>query len=495
MVISTGDTLSTRLRELRRAQRRHDAHSAGSTRELVVVAFGVGAATMLLIVVLALASLLAAGSSLTGLTAAAGAMWLSVHQVPLTISEVTIGILPLLPTLVIVAIVARVTAGAASRRGRSEIAAVLLAAVAGPLLITVLSLALVMDGSTVLTVASPNVLVALACTVAVHGVGAGLGVCHGRWAEIGARLGVADWAPNALRAAAVAVVGLLSAGALLLVVRLVWQFSVVGDVLTQGNGVAGALGLTVLSILYLPNMVIGAAAVLVGADAHIGTAGGDLFSAHGGSVPPLPIAAVLPSTVSVAAPGLMLLTAIVAIVAARRASHVDPMRATRTVAATAGLAAVAMVLLTWIGGGELGELGSAGATVPATGVFTFGWFAVVGMVVTLVHGLLPSTRAARRAWYAGDDGVADLDNDLDAEDLEYGDLDSDDLDRDRFDTDDHDTDDHDTDGLLATGSGDLDAEGRDAFPGDDDPTVEVEPVRAPASMVFGVQYTDPDGRG
>ncbi|MGJ0119486.1 cell division protein PerM [Williamsia sp. MIQD14] len=476
MVISTGDTLSTRLRELRRAQRRHDAHSAGSTRELVVVAFGVGAATMLLIVVLALASLLAAGSSLTGLTAAAGAMWLSAHQVPLTISEVTIGILPLLPTLLIVAIVARVTAGAASRRGRSEIAAVLLAAVAGPLLITVLSLALVMDGSTVLTVASPNVLLALACTVAVHGVGAGLGVSHGQWARIGARLGVAEWAPNAMRAAAVAVIGLLSAGALLLVVRLVWQFSVVGDVLTQGNGFAGALGLTVLSVLYLPNMVIGASAVLVGADAHIGTAGGDLFSAHGGSVPPLPVVAVLPSTVSVAAPGLMLLTAIVAFVAARRAVHVDPMRATRTVAATAGLAAVAMVVLTWIGGGQLGELGSAGATVPATGVFTFGWFAVVGMVVTLVHGLLPSTRAARRAWYAGDEAF----DDLDPEDAEFDD----------------DLEAHDPEGVDAPAVDDADdsSEGRDGFPGDDEPTVEVEPVRAPASMVFGVQYTDPDDR-
>ncbi len=113
---------------------------------------------------------------MTGLTAAVGAVWLAAHQVPVTVSEVTVGVLPLLPTVGIVAAVARVTARAASRRSRSDVTAVVLAAVAGPLVITVIALALVMDGSTVVTVGVPNIAVALGATIAVHGVGAAIGL-------------------------------------------------------------------------------------------------------------------------------------------------------------------------------------------------------------------------------------------------------------------------------------------------------------------------------
>ena len=495
MVTSTGESLSTRLRELRRAQRRSAAHSAGSARELVVIAFGTSAITLLVIAVVALATLLSASSGLTGLTAAIGAMWLSVHQVPLTISEVTIGVLPLAPTIAVVAGVAAMTAGAAGpHRPRSELTSVFLAAVAGPLLITVLSLALVMDGSTVLTVASPNALVAFAWTIGLHALGAGLGLTRGRWREIGDHLGVAPWAPNAVRAAGIAVVGLLSAATLIVAVRIVMTHGTVGELIDAGHGFSGGLGLTVLSILYLPNLAIGTAAMLVGADAHVGTAGGDLFAAHGGSLPPLPVLAILPSGGAGSYGAvLMVLTAGVAVLAGRRALHVDPMRATRTVAGTAGLAAVAMVALTWLCGGQLGELGSAGATIPAAGVFTFGWFAVIGMVMVLIHGVLPGTRAARAAYYrgelVGDDAAA---NDAESDDraLDDGFDDLDDIDMDVEEP----VEVAGVDAPVDTGDDsalddDLAVDDRAQPAADDD----VEPPRrARADLVFGTHRTDSD---
>ncbi|GAA1456312.1 cell division protein PerM [Williamsia maris] len=503
MVTSTGESLSTRLRELRRAQRRSAAHSAGSARELVVIAFGPSAIALLVIAVIALATLLSAGSGLTGLTAAIGAMWLSSHQVPLTISEVTIGVLPLAPTIALVAGVAAMTAGAAgNHRPRSELTSVFLAAVAGPLLITVLSLALVMDGSTVLTVASPNALVAFAWTIGLHALGAGLGLARGRWREVGAHLGVAPWAPAAFRAAGVALVGLFSVATLVIAVRLVVAHGTVGELIDAGHGFAGGLGLTVLSILYLPNLIIGAAAMLVGADAHVGTAGGDLFAAHGGSLPPLPVLAVLPSGGGGPFGAVLLvLTAVVALLAGRCALHVDPMRATRTVAATAGLAAIAMVVLTWLGGGELGELGSAGATVPAAGMFTFGWFAVVGMVMVLIHGVLPGTRAARAAYYRGD-LLADVADDEDRLEDEYDDdrevaaHDDDELDvvtdRDPEDAGPRDGDRADADRDSA------DDRVVNVVDDDDEPASDVAdnvtqmPRRARADVVFGTHRTDSD---
>ena len=42
------------------------------------------------------------------------------------------------------------------------------------------------------------------------------------------------------------------------------SWTVVGDLIGRGGGAVGALGLTVLSVLYLPNVLIGAAAVVTG---------------------------------------------------------------------------------------------------------------------------------------------------------------------------------------------------------------------------------------
>jgi hypothetical protein len=405
MVTSTGAGLSTRLRELRRAQRLSAARSAGSTRELVVVAFAVGASLLIGIAVLVAVVLASADGGMAGLTAAVGALWLAAHQVPVTVSEVTVGVLPLLPTIGIVAAVARVTARAASRRSRSDTTAVILAAVAGPLVITVIALALVMDGSTVVTVGVPNVAVALAATVAVHGTGAGVGVLWARRSDptaprIREIVGAAPWAPFALRGAALGLLTLLSAGGVLVVGRLLWRWDAVGDLVAAGHGVVGGIGLTVLSILYLPNVIVGAAAVLVGAAAHVGPAGGDLFAATPGELPPLPILAVVPADAPTLAPLLLVLTAVAAIVTAIRTPFRGLVPAIRLAAAVGGLMAVAMVVLTWLAGGTLGEMGTAGATIPAAGLFTFGWWFVVGVVVALVRVALPSTRRelqARRA--------------------------------------------------------------------------------------------------
>ncbi|GAA2052739.1 cell division protein PerM [Williamsia deligens] len=473
MVTSTGAGLSTRLRELRRAQRLSSARAAGSTRELVVVAFAVGAVVLIGIAVLVALTLLTSDGGMTGYTAAIGSVWLAAHQVPVTVSEITVGVLPLLPTIGIVAAVARVTSRAAGRRSRSDAAAVVLAAVAGPLVLTVIALALVMDGSTVVTVGIPNVAVALGATALVHGLGAGIGLLLSRRGDPTAPalrevIGAAPWAPIALRSAARGLLALLAAGAVVVVGRLLWSWGTVGDILETGHGVVGYIGLTVLSVLYLPNVVIGAAALLVGADVHVGPAGGDLFAAHAGSMPPLPILAVTPTAVAVFAPLLLALTAVAAVVTTVRTPYLGLAHGVRVAAATGGLMAVAMVVLTWLAGGALGEAGSVGATVPAAGLFAFGWWFVVGVVVTLARAASPSTRRARLLGPTHDldelDDLDDLDPATDA------------------------VDPHD-------GSDDDDAP-RSAPPvdspqiaADDSPTLDIDPddlpQRAPASLVFG----------
>ncbi|HQV20975.1 MAG TPA: hypothetical protein PLC22_22020, partial [Gordonia sp. (in: high G+C Gram-positive bacteria)] len=97
------DNLASRLRQTRRDNRARRLAADGSPRELLIVAFGLPLITLVVLLVLIVATLLLAGSDIGGLTGTLGAAWLAVHQVPISLSGVTIGALPMLPTLLVVA--------------------------------------------------------------------------------------------------------------------------------------------------------------------------------------------------------------------------------------------------------------------------------------------------------------------------------------------------------------------------------------------------------
>ncbi|MFW0795676.1 DUF6350 family protein [Gordonia sp. CPCC 205515] len=408
------DQLASRLRQMRQLSRAQHSMSEGSARALVVVAFTVPVLTMALCVIAVLAILLLAGSGLSGVGTTVGALWLAAHQVPVTMSGVTIGVLPLLPTLAIAAATARMAWSAAGpERSGSELAAVACAAVGGPLLMTALALAVVMDGASVSQVQSPPALLAFAYTLGIHAAAAVIGICWRRHDETCQRFGIGAADRRGLRQGMVAVAALMACAAAIVVVRLVVRWHDLGQSIAGGNDFDGYLGLTLLSILYLPNAVVAAAAVLVGADIHIGTASADLLTAHPGPLPPLPIAVVLPQSAA-GTLGLLgfVVPASIAVIVALRCRDVDPLANVRSVVVAGAVAASVMALLATMSGGELGEFGAVTITVPTAGVFTLGWIVVVGLVVALIHGCLPATRAARI--------VAD-DEDWDDDELGYED--------------------------------------------------------------------------
>ncbi|SIR75699.1 cell division protein PerM [Williamsia sterculiae] len=392
-----GDSLVTRLRATRRARRTQAVTGTQSTRELFVIAFAVPIALILLLGLLTVITLLAAGDSFTGMVSTVFAMWLVVHHVPISVNELAIGVLPLMPTMVLVVAVAAVIGRVATPgRTRAELISLVLAALGGPLVITALGLAVVMDASTALPVQAPDPLTAFCWTAGVHGVGVGLGLGRGRWAQVGGVLGITWWGRQAVRTGLAGVLGLFVAAALMVAVRLVVNFDVTGELIRAGHTWSGMLGLVVLSVLYLPNVIIGAAGFLVGADVHVGTAAGDIVSSHGGSLPGLPVLAVLPDGgaghwMAV----LFVVPAVVAVVVGRRSLDIDPVRNAQRVAVAAAITATVMVVATALAGGDLGALGSAGINVPAAGVFAFGWIAVVGMVMALLVGCLPASLRER----------------------------------------------------------------------------------------------------
>lgn len=382
------------MRRLSRAQR---GLTEGSARELVVVAFAVPVVTMVVTVFAVAAVLLFAGNGFDGLGTTVGAVWLAIHQVPVTISGVTIGVLPLLPTLLVGAFTARMAASAAgSERAPSELIAVLFSAIGGPVLMTALSLAVVMDGASVTQIQSPPALPAFGYTLGLHAAAAAIGIGWRRRRDAYARFTVTPADRRGVRLGVVAVLALMACAALLVVARLILRWHVLGTLIADGNDFDGYLGLTMLSVLYLPNIVVAAASVLIGADAHVGTASVNLGAVHPGQLPSLPVLAVMPDS-SAGLAGLLglVVPAGIALLVALRCRDVDPVANVRSVGIAAAVAASIMVALSAMSGGALGEFGDAGVTIPTVGVFTLGWIMVVGLVVALIHGCLPSTRAAR----------------------------------------------------------------------------------------------------
>src|SRR6195256_2438435 len=67
------------------------------------------------------------------------------------------------------------------------------------------------------------------------------------------------------------------------------------DLYAITDSVFGQLSLTLLSVLYAPNVMIGTAAVAVGSSAHVGLATFSSFTVFGGDIPALPVLAAVPS--------------------------------------------------------------------------------------------------------------------------------------------------------------------------------------------------------
>jgi hypothetical protein len=141
---------------------------------------------------------------------------------------------------------------------------------------------------------TPNALRAFAGVLAVHGIGALLGV----GSKVGERalhaLRMPSWLPD--RWAAVAgLLALLGLSGAVTAASLVVHWGTMHELFAITDSFFGQLSLTVLSALYVPNVIVGTAAVAVGSSAHIGFATFSSFTVFGGDIPALPILAAVPS--------------------------------------------------------------------------------------------------------------------------------------------------------------------------------------------------------
>ena len=363
------------------------------------VAFGPSVVALVIIAAITLLQLLIANSDMTGAFGAIASMWLGVHQVPVSIGGRELGVMPLLPVLAMVWGTARTTAAAtAGIPSWFVIRWVVAAALGGPLLIAALSLAVIHDAASVITeLQTPNALRAFGGVLAVHAIGAALGV----WSRVGGRALAASrvaWLPDALRAGAAGVLALFGLSGLATAGSLVVHWAAMHDLYAITDSAFGQFSLTVLSALYAPNVIVGTSAIAVGSSAHVGLAAFSSFTVFGGDIPAMPVLAAVPTPplgpVWVA---LLIIGAASGVAVgqqcARRPLPVLPALAKLVVAALA--AAVAMALLGHAGGGRLGNFGDVGVDQVTFAPAVFLWFVGIGGLTVAMSGGITRRRPVR----------------------------------------------------------------------------------------------------
>ncbi|MGV0624746.1 cell division protein PerM [Mycolicibacter minnesotensis] len=361
------------------------------TRDLVRVAFGPSVVALTVIAAVTLLQLLIANSDMTGASGAIASMWLGVHQVPISIGGRDLGVLPLLPVLLMVAGTARTTAQATGGGAPwFVIRWIVASAVGGPLLVAAVALAVIHDAASVITeLQTPHALSAFTHVFVVHVIGAALGVAARLGRRVLVELRLPDWLADSARAAVTGMLALFGLAGAVTLASLVWHWGAMHEAYTITDSVFGQFSLTLLAMLYIPNVLVGAAAIAVGSSAHIGPALFSSFTALGGDIPALPILAAAPSPpLGPAWVALLIIGAASGVAVgqqcARRPLPLVP--ALVKVAVAALIAAVTMALLGLAGGGRLGNFGEVGVDQLTFGPAVFGWFAAIGALTVVMIG-------------------------------------------------------------------------------------------------------------
>lgn len=410
---------------------RHDRW-AGS---LVRVALLPSAAALLLAVVAVLVTLLTADGGLGGAPGAVGAMWLVLHQIPVQIDGVAVSVLPLAPTLVLIAGIARTAARAtAAEAAPRRQLQVLAAAAAGGLAATVIAVTVLDDSVDQVPLRGPGIPAVFAIVAAVHVVAAAIGVAvkvHRQWLD---RWAMPQWLPSAVRTGVAGMLALLSAGAVLIALALIVAWSQVAGIVEQETTAVGRIGLLVVSLLYLPNVIVFGTGVLMGGTVEIGAAGYSAFEVVPGPRPQLPVLAVLPDEpIGGAWQSLLLVGLAVSVLLARGLPvAVRGIEGVRMWAVVGMVAATLCATLASFAGGELGVFDTLGMDSWTMAGFALLWCAVVPALLATAAQLF-SERRAVRAGAAAEDGdtdrdrsTAEVDDDHDDESDDDPDAESDD---------------------------------------------------------------------
>lgn len=271
------------------------------------------AVVALTLVVVVLATVLLTSAPLAWLPTSIATAWFITNAGAISGGDIDISAIPLLPAIVVVGLISRNVYRSVKKRASINDLLLLLAwSLVIPLVLSGIAWFMLWDASKVYDVAPPDMAVALPRIVLLHLSALLLGFGPRLWKALLRRYGLPPVLADASRTAAAALAAVGVAAAIVIAVTFAAGFSRQTDMLAQypnmtGLGIAALSG---LSLLYLPNAVIGTMATLVGSEFHIGEASVSLFSIHLVPLPPLPLTAIIPASAPGWAMGLLVLPAI-----------------------------------------------------------------------------------------------------------------------------------------------------------------------------------------
>lgn len=370
-------------------------------------------------IVFALIALIATSSSMAALPATIAQFWLVVNMVPVVGQEHTIGFLPMLPGVLLAWTVARrVHSVVKDRISLADLGVLLACVLLLPVLLTLTAAAMLYDASVVYPVGVPNVAVAVGITLLLHGSAFAIGMGKRLWRALFKRYSVPEWVvdSSALAVKGLVVFGIVAFAAVIISLAIHYQ-EVAASV--SGYSTLGLIGAVVLSILYLPNAVVGAGTILAGSELAFGAGSFSLFGVNMVPLPPVPLAAALPASAHPWAVGFLVVTAIAIVYAVYRSiPRVGP----ALVAAV--LAGLYTLILVVFASGNLGVYGFVGPSIWMTVGFITAWFALVlllacAVVSIISRGMEKRLEEAEAAAIAEDEAAEEHELDHDGEAAEH----------------------------------------------------------------------------
>ncbi|MCQ9343890.1 cell division protein PerM [Corynebacterium kozikiae] len=345
---------------------------------------------LLLSIAFALIALMSTATSMAALAAGTAEAWMVFQLIDVHGRGQQIGVLPMLPALLMVwGFSRRIYRAVKERVSLADLAVLAVLTLGVPLIVTLVMWGMLLDASVVYDLTEPHLGRAIGMTLLLHATAliAGMGVRL--WKALARKFGVALWIIDAAKAAAISVGLLLAVSLAVYAVSLAvhWQQVQASTSTFTQWGTAGAWG---LSVLYLPNVAVGALAVMFGSEVYLGAGGVSLFGVNMVNLPPLPILAGIPSSAAAWAPALLVVVLGVLVWRVYRAGgsgvagEVGKHWGFLGSLTQAGIAALIMLLLVIAAGGNLGVYGEFGPNLWLTPLFAFVW---VGYVLAAAAGV------------------------------------------------------------------------------------------------------------
>ncbi|MDK4305135.1 cell division protein PerM [Corynebacterium pseudodiphtheriticum] len=338
---------------------------------------------ILSIVAIAVGALLSTSQSIALLPTITATAWLVFHAAPVAGDGVVLASVPLLPALITFALSARqVRVSVRKRFSIIDLLMIFVWSLVTPLLFTVVALLMLADAQTVYPVTVPPIGSVMFSVALVHLLAFVFGLGPKAWRALARRYGIPQSILEGVVIGAKTLLWLCLAAVIVAVIFLVVGWGRQAEVMAaypQASG-SGRLALVMLSLAYIPNIIVGVGGVLLGSEYQFGAGSVSLFETHLVPLPPLPVMGMVPPTsASWAWIGLFIPVAVIIVVMLR-------MRPSPVMTLSAGFTAwVLTAVAAYLSGGQVGAYSNTGLPVLWTASLALIWVGGIALAVTLMQ--------------------------------------------------------------------------------------------------------------